>query len=137
MKITAEFNSVDEVLAFASTFANKNLGGTTLPIVVNTPKVSEAVKEEVKTKEPVQIHTPDKEEPQKETVVEEQAQAQEENKEEISVTKEMVREKLGAAMKAGKQAEVKALVKKYGATKVPDLKEEHYKAVYEEAGALL
>jgi hypothetical protein len=49
----------------------------------------------------------------------------------------MVREKLGAAMKAGKQAEVKALVKKYGATKVPDLKEEYYKAVYEEAEALL
>ena len=135
MKITAEFNSVDEVLAFASTFANKNLGGATLPIVVNTPKISEVVKEEVKTKEPVQIHTPDKEEAPKE-IVEEQAPPQEESKEE-TVTKEMVREKLGAAMKAGKQAEVKALVKKYGATKVPDLKEEHYKAVYEEAEALL
>jgi len=53
------------------------------------------------------------------------------------ITKEMVRERLGLIMKAGKQAEVKALVAKHGAGKLPDLKEDEYAAVYKEAEELI
>ncbi|MBZ9633042.1 hypothetical protein [Clostridium sp. FP1] len=128
MKITAEFNSNEELLSFIGAFGTKsfipsqgvaNITNVVTP-VVETKKVvkNEDVKKEDK---PVtEIKAP-----------------KEENKEETKVTKEMVRERLGAIMKAGKQAEVKALVALHGASKLPDLKEEEYAAVYEEAEALL
>lgn len=56
---------------------------------------------------------------------------------EPKITKEMVRAVFTSVIKAGKAAEAKALTAKYGAKKVPDLKEEDYAAVYKEANILL
>lgn len=53
------------------------------------------------------------------------------------VTKEMVREICSKAIKAGKPGEVKKIVADHGASKIPDLKEEEYAAVYKEVEALL
>ncbi|MFL0245499.1 hypothetical protein [Candidatus Clostridium stratigraminis] len=138
MKITAEFNSVEEILHFTKAFGETGFipqqgGNVQSPIkavvkeklVDDTPKVNaEKVSEEAPKSGPI-------------VDVESTPVQQEDNKEDPKVTKEMVRERLGAAMKAGKQKEVKALVAKYGASKVPDIKEEDYAAVYNEAEALL
>lgn len=56
---------------------------------------------------------------------------------EPKITKEMIRAIFTKIIKVGKAAEAKALTAKYGAKKVPDLKEEDYAAVYKEANALL
>lgn len=53
------------------------------------------------------------------------------------VTKEMVREICSKAIKAGKPGEVKKIVADHGASKIPDLKEKEYAAVYKEVEALL
>lgn len=63
----------------------------------------------------------------------------EENKTEDGpqVTKEMVREICSKAIKAGKPADVKKIVADHGASKIPELKEKEYAAVYKEVEALL
>ncbi|QAA31221.1 hypothetical protein [Clostridium manihotivorum] len=140
MKIVAEFNSVEEILAFTSTFGKvgtepkeaikQAIKGTSKPVeskVIMDNKDVEITK-------PVQVFTPDKEEENKDEAVTEDTPNEET---EVKVTKEMIRDLLGKVMKAGKQKEVKALVAKYGASKVPDLKEEQYAAVYQEAEGLL
>lgn len=53
------------------------------------------------------------------------------------VTKEMVREICSKAIKAGKPGEVKKIVADHGASKIPELKEEEFAAVYKEVEALL
>lgn len=53
------------------------------------------------------------------------------------VTKEMVREICSRAIKAGKPGEVKKIVADHGASKIPELKEEEFAAVYKEVEALL
>lgn len=140
MRIVAEFNSVEEILAFTSTFGkvgiepkaviNQAVKGTSKPV---EGKAIEKDKD-VEITKPVQVFTPDNEEETKDEAVTEDTPSEET---EVKVTKEMIRDLLGKVMKAGKQKEVKALVAKYGASKVPDLKEEHYAAVYQEAEGLL
>ena len=56
---------------------------------------------------------------------------------EVNITKEMVRAICSKAIKAGKSAEVKNIVAKYGASKLPDLKEECYADAYKDVEALL
>lgn len=56
---------------------------------------------------------------------------------ETNITKEMVRAICSKAIKAGKSAEVKNIVGKYGAAKLPDLKEECYADAYKDVEALL
>ena len=66
------------------------------------------------------------------------AEITEENSgEEVNITKEMVRAICSKAIKAGKSAEVKNIVSKYGASKLPDLKEESYADAYKDVEALL
>jgi len=66
------------------------------------------------------------------------AEVNEENSgDEVNVTKEMVRAICSKAIKAGKSAEVKNIVSKYGASKLPDLKEECYADAYKDVEALL
>jgi hypothetical protein len=66
------------------------------------------------------------------------AEVNEENSEERApITKEMVRAICSKAIKAGKSAEVKNIVSKYGASKLPDLKEECYVDAYQDVEALL
>lgn len=66
------------------------------------------------------------------------AEVNEENSgDQVEVTKEMVRALCQKAIKAGKSAEVKNIVSNYGASKIPDLKEECYADVYKDVEALL
>jgi outer membrane biosynthesis protein TonB len=67
------------------------------------------------------------------------AEVTEESKEPevTNITKEMVRAICSKAIKAGKSAEVKNIVSKYGASKLPDLKEECYADAYKDVEALL
>lgn len=146
MKITAEFNSNEELISFIGAF-----GGSTKSVEVKqdvapvveakkTTKV-ETVKKEDKPAKEVKADAP-KEEikeiiPPKDAEIIKEETKTDASKEEVKVTKGMVRERLGAIMKAGKQTEVKNLVAKHGASKLPDLKEEEYAAVYEEAEKLL
>lgn len=141
MKITAEFNSNEELLSFIGAFGAKSFipsqgvaNVTNLSPVIETKKV---IKTEDKPVKEIKVDAPKEE--IKETTPNKEADIQKEETKgaEANVTKEMVRERLGVIMKAGKQAEVKALVAKHGASKLPDLKEENYAAVYQEAEALL
>lgn len=149
MKITAEFNSTAELVSFISAFGANNsipMQGVAIADITSTAaeikktvkvedakkpskpedeSVAEVLKEEIIPVKEAEI-TPPKEETKTDAP-----------KEEVKVTKEMVRERLGAIMKAGKQTEVKDLVAKHGANKLPDLKEDEYAAVYEEAEKLL
>ena len=138
MKITAEFNSNEELLSFIGAFGAKSFvpdQGVANTVSVVTPVVE--TKKEDKPAAPIK--------PVEEIIPDNSAELQKEiehdqkesEKDEVKVTKEMVRERLGAIMKAGKQAEAKELVKKHGATGIPTLKEEEYAAVYQEAEALL
>lgn len=67
------------------------------------------------------------------------AEIKEENSgdKEVEITSVMVRAICSKAIKAGKSAEVKNIVSKYGAAKLPDLKEECYADAYKDVEALL
>jgi hypothetical protein len=146
MKITAEFNSNEELLSFISAFGAKSFKSDNTAGIINVPiKEVETVKD-VKKEDKPKDSTPivDAEVVSQETPTGKVVDAdissghKEDSKEEDpKVTKEMIREKLGAIMKAGKQKEAKDLLSKYFASKLPELKEEHYAAVYEEAEGLL
>ena len=137
MKITAEFNSNEELVSFINTFGAKSINCaqegmkdpfekvTQAPIVEKPIEVSE---EETKVEKAVK-----KEEPVKED------KSVEEPKEEkvIKITKEQVRAVFSKLLKAGKQQEAKELTAKYGASKIPEIKEEDYEAVLKEAEELL
>lgn len=57
-------------------------------------------------------------------------------KKEAVYTLVQVREKLASLSRAGKQAQVKALIEKFGATKLSEIKEEDYAALMQEAEGL-
>jgi preprotein translocase subunit SecD len=144
MKIVAEFNSMEEIISFVKTFGVK----TSSPVQdVSSSKVTitdnsitaEVIKDgqlNVEDKEIVsQESSTDEEIETASTSVEQEAEKEE--VEEPKVSKEMVREILTKLIKAGKAQEAKNLTSKYGASRLPDLKEEYYAAVYKEAEALL
>ena len=154
MKMNVEFESREELLGFVSMF-----GGSTTPTniiisgqsaTVNPEKAKEVVKVEKVKKDKVSPVEDKKEEPTKvnaevagvDTTSKEppnDAEIKEENSgdEEVNITKEMVRAICSKAIKAGKSAEVKNIVSKYGASKLPDLKEECYADAYKDVEALL
>lgn len=157
MKITAEFTSNEELLSFISTFGAKTFtpehGAVEGPKedkkAADTQKV-EDTKEDKKETSKVETTKEEKKEDiskidaevvgvdTKTAEVKDAENVKEDNKEEDpKVTKEMVRAVFTKLIKAGKQKEAKDLTKKYGADKLPDLKEEHYAAIYEEAEGLL
>lgn len=136
MKITAEFNSNEELLSFISTFGTKTVtpiqefkaqGIIPKPIEKQqktkaAPKLTEKVEDKPKAAEPTK--EPEKAEQPKEP-------------EKIEVTKEMVRAVFTKLIKAGKQKDAKELTKKYGASRLPDIKKEDFEAVYKEAEELI
>ena len=140
MKITAEFNSNEELISFINTFGTRTLAEVVLPIEKKEVKVDspkEAKKEEVK-----KVESP------KEDVEKEETKVVDPPKEEIKevkkvvdpkveVTMEMVRAVFTKLIKAGKQKEAKEITTKFGASKLPELKEEDYAAVIKEAEAIL
>lgn len=136
MKITAEFNSNEELISFINTFGAKTLTEVVAPIEkkevkVNLPK--EAKKEEVK-----KVDLP-KEETEKEEVKKVDPPKEEVKVEDpkVEVTMEMVRAVFTKLIKSGKQKEAKEITTKFGASKLPELKEEDYAAVIKEAEAIL
>lgn len=149
MKITAEFNSTEELVSFIGAFGTKGLissGVASVSSVTPVAEIKKAAKvEEVKKLDkpaaPVKEDKPVEEikdiAPAKEAENPKEEVIKPEENKEVNVTKEMVRERLGVIMKSGKQKEVKALFALHGAGKLPDLKEEEYAAVYSEAEALL
>ncbi|KZL94335.1 hypothetical protein [Clostridium magnum] len=182
MKITAEFNSNEELLSFISTFGTRSFTGeqasepvVKVPVADKVETKKEVKEEETKVAEcdkyyyhgesdsywilpkgeviPTGIDfqcsneisreeyekgiEKQKELPKGETKSEENPPKEDKKEEDPKVTKEMVRERIGAIMKSGKQKEAKELVAKYGASKLPDLKEEHYAAIYKDAEELL
>lgn len=128
MKIIAEFNSVEELLNFTNTFGAKTF----------VPKVEEEVVVEALKKE-VTVVTEQAEKKQSNQVQEDIQKAPVEDHEhkEENITFDMVKDICSKALKAQKSSDVKAIVAKYGAKKISDLKEENYKAIYEEVGGLL
>lgn len=151
MKITAEFNSNEELLSFINDFGTKSFipsqGVTNITNVAPLVEAKKTVKVEGTKNgdKPVEkTKHEDIKEVIKETIPTKEAEISKDEapKEETRVgepkiTKEMIRERLGAIMKSGKQKEVKDLVAKHGAGKLPDLEEKEYAAVYEEAEGLI
>jgi hypothetical protein len=159
MKITAEFNSNEELLSFINTFGGKNIisvqQGVQAPVSTDKKEdVAKTIVETVPTKnivenpeekkdttpkvnaEIVSEGPPDAESIEAESnPVGQSEPPKEESKPEI--TKEMVRAKFNEIIKAGKQKEAKELVAKFGASKLPDVDPKHYEALLKEAEALL
>ena len=138
MKITAEFNSNEELLSFISTFGTKSLlpevGVQELKEVTQKP----TVKKETKVESTKNTKIEDKPKNSTKPVEPTKEDKKEEPKEEKQkITKEMVRAVFTKLIKAGKQKEAKDLTKKYGANRLPDIKEEDFEAVYKEAEELI
>ncbi|MBV4427126.1 hypothetical protein [Clostridium tyrobutyricum] len=138
MKITAEFNSNEELLSFISTFGTKSLlpevGVQELKEVTQKP----TVKKETKVESTKNTKIEDKPENITKPAEAPKADKKSEPKDEKQkITKEMVRAVFTKLIKAGKQKEAKDLTKKYGANRLPDIKEEDFEAVYKEAEELI
>jgi len=144
-------NSIEELKDICSLIGGTKFTpeqGQSVPVKVEKPKEeTKAAAEKVKKdKAPVEDK---KEEPtkvneevigvdEKPTGLTKDAEIKEENSgEEVEITSVMVRAICSKAIKAGKSAEVKNIVSKYGAAKLPDLKEECYADAYKDVEALL
>lgn len=129
MKITAEFNNNEELISFINTFganalktfeAKEGVGATKGVKKEETKKV-DLPKEEVKKQEVKQVDPP----------------KEDDKKQDTEITKETIRAAFAKLIKAGKANEAKEITAKFGAKKVPDLKEEDYAAVLKEVEELL
>lgn len=138
MKITAEFNSNEELINFISTFGAKTLVQN-VKSVQDIAKDSTSAKTQESVEKPVEIKKQESlnDVPKEETPKEETPKEETPKDEDSKITKETIRAIFTKLIKAGKQKEAKELTLKYGASKLPDLKEEHYAEVYKEAEALL
>ncbi|MBZ9690864.1 hypothetical protein [Clostridium sp. M14] len=166
MKINVEFNSVEEMQDFAKLIgAPSNCNGIKVEIGAptveeakkednskgnekNASKKTEKTKTEDKlkrnetpstteNKEPVQDEKPEKVEAEVTGIDNTSSEPPKDVTEDVAkVTKEMLRDACAKVMKLGKQAEVKQIFKKYGANKLPELKEEDYTAAYKDVEAL-
>lgn len=164
MKMNVEFESREELLSFVSMFGATPVTaaisgekcGQAAPVKADKqkeeakPAAEKVKKDKTETKKEEPKVEEKKEEVTKvnaevtgidETPTEESpkdAEIKEENSgDQVEVTKEMVRAICSKAIKAGKSAEVKNIVSKYGAAKLPDLKEECYADAYKDVEALL
>ncbi|EPY2291000.1 hypothetical protein [Clostridium sporogenes] len=150
MKITAEFNSNEELLNFINTF------GTTTNIIekIEPKQVGQApkekkeaiketpkkeVKKDIKKEESKSVDPPKQDTKKEKNPAAEQTKKEDKPVEEpkTEITKEMVRAIFTKLIQAGKQKEAKEITAKYGASKLPELKEEHYAAVIKEVEELL
>lgn len=132
MKFVIEFNSSELVNAINS--------GVLLTLAESVSKTdSAAIKAGEIIREKQTKAAADKE-PEKEdkqspkTNSEPEAHPQKE--ETVTYTLIQVREKLASLSRAGKQAQVKALLEKFGATKLSEVKEEDYAALMQDAEGL-
>jgi len=153
MKITAEFNSTQEMAEFISTFGAKGFIPEQGSINIDIAKVAEVVnkskattkKEDKPKKEDIKVDNTPNVEAEKVGVDETATDTKEaENVQDVpkqddgaKVTKEMVRAAFSKLISKGKQADAKKLTAKYGASKLPDVKPKDYAAILEEAEALL
>lgn len=167
MKISVEFDNVEEMKEFAKSIKGECSCNSEKVINIPAPTVTtaETPKEEQKETKKKTTKKADKAEDKKEQPKEDKKEEapkveaevtgvdksandepvqdiepKEEDKKEDEgpkVTKEMVREICSRAIKAGKPGEVKKIVADHGASKIPELKEEEFAAVYKEVEALL
>lgn len=151
MKITAEFNSNEEILNFINTFGAKTIqkiepkqerqaSTEKKEVIKETTKkeVEKDIKKEEKSNPLKNEHVQTVDEPKEDTKKEDKSPVEQTKKEdEPRITKEMVRAAFTKLIQAGKQKEAKEITAKYGASKLPELKEEHYAAVIKEVEALL
>lgn len=148
MKITAEFNSNEELLSFISTFGAKDISKTVMePIGVKEtvttikPEIKEAPKAKTPESKKEDVKKVDAEVVGVNNKIGEIKDAEgikeDKKKEDPKITKEMVRAVFTKLIKAGKQKEAKELTKKYGASRIPEIKETDYEAIYKEAEVLL
>lgn len=147
MKITAEFNNLVEVKEFIALFGQasasikidgaviaKSIRETfdkgTVDITQNIENSQTEDKQENVPKVEAEIVNVDNEstEPPKDAEI---------VNEDPKVTKEMVRATFTKLIKAGKQKEAKELTLKYGASKLGEVKEADYAAIYKDAEELL
>lgn len=144
MEITAKFNNGEEMMAFARLLLGQDNTVKFVPshgVVANVEpsKKDDTEKQEDKPKE---VNTPkvESEVVGIDATPEELNEAKElidKKEEEPKVTKEMVRAAFSKLIKDGKQKEAKELTSKYGAAKLPEVKEEDYAALLKEAEELL
>lgn len=157
MKINVEFNSVEEMQEFAKLIgAPCKCTGEKVEIMVpdatkeevkeekketkkNTSKKAEKSKEDKKVEDKPKEKETEKVEAEKvgvDTASTDPVKDTEPKEEGPKVTKEMLRDACAKVMKAGKQTEVKKIFEKYGASKLPELKESDYAAAYKDVEAL-
>ena len=110
-------------LAAAVELKGKALGSAPEALSKNeTPEVAERLTKKDTSKKEEKLKT--------------EEQAPETINEETTYTLVQVREKLASLSRAGKQAQVKTLIEKFGATKLSEIKEEDYAALMQEAEGL-
>ena len=130
MKSIAEFNSNEELLSFIKTFSAKE--------IISKAKIAEI--KEVTDKDTELADSAPEDSPEgEESKTEDKPQANIDKTPDAveKITKEMVRAAFTKLIKSGKQKEAKELTKKYGASRLPDIKEENFEAIYKEAEELL
>lgn len=114
MKITAEFNSMEEMQEFAKTV----VCGVQVPAEKPKPTKKKEPASEEKPSPATQEPTTSDAAPGK------------------TFTKEEVRAKLAALNRAGKKEKVRELLKEFGVTTLPEVKPEDYPALMAKAGEL-
>lgn len=140
MKINVEFSTIEEMKKFGSLF-NAKLGPEDAESAIKevsrkfNEKKTEKAKEDKPSDKEVEVVGVDNtsDEPVKDADIVEDKVADGGPK----ITKEMVRDIFSKLLKAGKAAESKALTTKYGAKRIPEIKEEDYAAIYKEAKELI
>lgn len=118
MKITVEFNNLEEIDEFTSKILIGGLKKKEEVVPVKSKPVKEIKKTEKKVSEPVEE-------------TEEQAAVEEEEKKTYTFTE--VRAALAGLAKTDSK-KVKAILNEFGADKLSDIKEEDYSTVMERAG---
>lgn len=144
MEITAKFNNGEEMMAFARLLLGQDSKVKFVPSHGVDTNIEHSKEDDIEKKEDKPT---DLKKDLIKTMVEEGDKALEDTKEsepvedkkkeEPKVTKEMVRAVFSQLIKKGKQKEAKELTSKYGAAKLPDVKEEDYSAILKEAEELL
>lgn len=163
MKMNVEFESREDLLNFVGMFGTEAIAQVSAAATVEKQGKSAGQKAEVKAVaekvKKAKDETKEVDKPKKEDKAEETPKVQaevvgvdetpteeppkdveikeEKEPEVVNITKEMVRAICSKAIKAGKSAEVKNIIANYGASKLPDLKEECYADAYKDVEALL
>lgn len=129
MQITATFESIEEMQSFARQMTRETEGR------LNAKEPEKKPVKVQKRQDPVQ-ESQDEPEPQRDTKPEPQESETEAAEEETAYTLEEVRAKLAELNKAGKRAEVKALLTSFGASKLSEIPASKYAVLMVKAGEL-